>query len=196
MRNDHGGTVKKPQLNNKPQRPNQNGCQIRRHSGTGTTPPVKVSIGDSGALGTLTSPAHGTALLGCSCVLILSMLWVGSSIVSELVYVTETWCGAAYLALQKKGRVSLITQITELSEFLLFSLYFLSSLLLVIMSFYLLPTVSETYWFFPSSDLMPSTCPTIIRGKVIKLDNYFRSKSVVSKVLLWVKYIYFVSSLV
>lgn len=42
VRNDHGGTVKKPQLNNKQQRPNQNGCQIRRHSGTGTTPPVKV----------------------------------------------------------------------------------------------------------------------------------------------------------
>lgn len=42
MRNDHGGTVKKPQLNNKPQRPSQNGCQIRRHSGTGATPPVKV----------------------------------------------------------------------------------------------------------------------------------------------------------
>ncbi|XP_021549741.1 paired amphipathic helix protein Sin3a isoform X4 [Neomonachus schauinslandi] len=41
VRNDHGGTVKKPQLNNKPQRPNQNGCQIRRHSGSGTTPPVK-----------------------------------------------------------------------------------------------------------------------------------------------------------
>lgn len=31
VRNDHGGTVKKPQLNNKPQRPSQNGCQIRRH---------------------------------------------------------------------------------------------------------------------------------------------------------------------
>ncbi|KAM4677173.1 paired amphipathic helix protein Sin3a isoform 5-T6 [Discoglossus pictus] len=41
VRNDHGGTVKKPQLNNKPQRPNQNGCQIRRHSGPGATPPVK-----------------------------------------------------------------------------------------------------------------------------------------------------------
>ncbi|KAG8440289.1 hypothetical protein GDO86_006159 [Hymenochirus boettgeri] len=41
VRNDHGGTVKKPQLNNKQQRPNQNGCQIRRHSGTGVTPPVK-----------------------------------------------------------------------------------------------------------------------------------------------------------
>uniref|UniRef100_G3VDE3 Paired amphipathic helix protein Sin3a n=1 Tax=Sarcophilus harrisii TaxID=9305 RepID=G3VDE3_SARHA len=41
VRNDHGGTVKKPQLNNKQQRPSQNGCQIRRHSGTGTTPPVK-----------------------------------------------------------------------------------------------------------------------------------------------------------
>lgn len=34
--------MKKPQLNNKPQRPSQNGCQIRRHSGTGATPPVKV----------------------------------------------------------------------------------------------------------------------------------------------------------
>ncbi|XP_037765859.1 paired amphipathic helix protein Sin3a isoform X5 [Chelonia mydas] len=41
VRNDHGGTIKKPQLNNKQQRPNQNGCQIRRHSGTGATPPVK-----------------------------------------------------------------------------------------------------------------------------------------------------------
>ncbi|KAM8974419.1 paired amphipathic helix protein Sin3a isoform 2-T2 [Pelodytes ibericus] len=41
VRNDHGGTVKKPQLNNKQQRPNQNGCQIRRHSGPGVTPPVK-----------------------------------------------------------------------------------------------------------------------------------------------------------
>ncbi|XP_077324912.1 paired amphipathic helix protein Sin3a isoform X3 [Lithobates pipiens] len=41
VRNDHGGTVKKPQMNNKQQRPNQNGCQIRRHSGSGVTPPVK-----------------------------------------------------------------------------------------------------------------------------------------------------------
>ncbi|XP_028679684.2 SIN3 transcription regulator family member Aa isoform X2 [Erpetoichthys calabaricus] len=41
VRNDHGGTVKKPQLNNNKQRPNQNGCQIRRHPGTGATPPVK-----------------------------------------------------------------------------------------------------------------------------------------------------------
>ncbi|XP_060770363.1 SIN3 transcription regulator family member Aa isoform X1 [Neoarius graeffei] len=41
VQNDHGSTVKKPQLNNK-QRPSQNGCQIRRHSGsTATTPPVK-----------------------------------------------------------------------------------------------------------------------------------------------------------
>uniref|UniRef100_A0A8B9RCQ3 Paired amphipathic helix protein Sin3a n=1 Tax=Astyanax mexicanus TaxID=7994 RepID=A0A8B9RCQ3_ASTMX len=38
--NDHGSTVKKPQLNNK-QRPNQNGCQIRRHTAPGSTPPVK-----------------------------------------------------------------------------------------------------------------------------------------------------------
>lgn len=36
--------MKKPQLNNKPQRPSQNGCQIRRHSGTGATPPVKVRV--------------------------------------------------------------------------------------------------------------------------------------------------------
>lgn len=41
VRNDHGGTAKKPQLNNK-QRPSQNGCQIRRHSTTAVTPPVKV----------------------------------------------------------------------------------------------------------------------------------------------------------
>ncbi|XP_023661955.1 paired amphipathic helix protein Sin3a-like isoform X1 [Paramormyrops kingsleyae] len=40
VRNDHGGTVKKPQLNNK-QRPSQNGCQMRRHSAGVTTPPVK-----------------------------------------------------------------------------------------------------------------------------------------------------------
>ncbi|XP_051978533.1 paired amphipathic helix protein Sin3a-like isoform X1 [Xyrauchen texanus] len=40
VRNDHGGTVKKPQLYNK-QRLNQNGCQIRRHSTTAVTPPVK-----------------------------------------------------------------------------------------------------------------------------------------------------------
>ncbi|MCJ8736202.1 hypothetical protein PDJAM_G00256140 [Pangasius djambal] len=41
VQNDHGSTVKKPQLNNK-QRLNQNGCQIRRHSGSSaTTPPVK-----------------------------------------------------------------------------------------------------------------------------------------------------------
>lgn len=42
VRNDHGGTVKKPQLNSKQPRPNQNGCQIRRHATAGTTPPVKV----------------------------------------------------------------------------------------------------------------------------------------------------------
>ncbi|XP_035012134.1 SIN3 transcription regulator family member Aa isoform X1 [Hippoglossus stenolepis] len=40
VRNDHGGTAKKMQLNNK-QRPNQNGCQIRRHPTPGSTPPVK-----------------------------------------------------------------------------------------------------------------------------------------------------------
>ncbi|XP_069551467.1 SIN3 transcription regulator family member Aa isoform X2 [Brachyistius frenatus] len=40
VRNDHGGTAKKLQLNNK-QRPNQNGCQIRRHPAPGTTPPIK-----------------------------------------------------------------------------------------------------------------------------------------------------------
>ncbi|KAM9375855.1 LOW QUALITY PROTEIN: SIN3 transcription regulator family member Aa [Pholidichthys leucotaenia] len=40
VRNDHGGTTKKLQLNNK-QRPSQNGCQIRRHLSPGATPPVK-----------------------------------------------------------------------------------------------------------------------------------------------------------
>uniref|UniRef100_A0A665UN78 Histone deacetylase interacting domain-containing protein n=1 Tax=Echeneis naucrates TaxID=173247 RepID=A0A665UN78_ECHNA len=40
VRNDHGGTAKKLQLNSK-QRPNQNGCQIRRHPTPGTTPPIK-----------------------------------------------------------------------------------------------------------------------------------------------------------
>uniref|UniRef100_A0A672PU93 Paired amphipathic helix protein Sin3a n=1 Tax=Sinocyclocheilus grahami TaxID=75366 RepID=A0A672PU93_SINGR len=43
VRNDHGGTAKKPQLNNK-QRPNQNGCQIRKHSTTAVTPPVKLKL--------------------------------------------------------------------------------------------------------------------------------------------------------
>ncbi|XP_024137206.1 SIN3 transcription regulator family member Aa [Oryzias melastigma] len=40
VRNDHGFTTKKLQLNNK-QRPSQNGCQIRRHPAPGSTPPVK-----------------------------------------------------------------------------------------------------------------------------------------------------------
>ncbi|XP_072527230.1 paired amphipathic helix protein Sin3a isoform X2 [Salminus brasiliensis] len=40
VRMDPGGMLKRPQLNNK-QRFNQNGCQIRRHSGPGSTPPVK-----------------------------------------------------------------------------------------------------------------------------------------------------------
>ncbi|XP_059916267.1 SIN3 transcription regulator family member Aa isoform X1 [Gadus macrocephalus] len=40
VRNDHGGTAKKLQLNNK-QRPSQNGCPIRRHPAATTTPPVK-----------------------------------------------------------------------------------------------------------------------------------------------------------
>lgn len=44
VRNDHGGTAKKLQLNNK-QRPSQNGCQIRRHPTPGATPPVKVYTG-------------------------------------------------------------------------------------------------------------------------------------------------------
>uniref|UniRef100_A0A4W3H5F9 Paired amphipathic helix protein Sin3a n=1 Tax=Callorhinchus milii TaxID=7868 RepID=A0A4W3H5F9_CALMI len=47
VRNDHGGTVKKPQLNNNKQRTNQNGCQIRRHAGAGATPPIKVSRGSA-----------------------------------------------------------------------------------------------------------------------------------------------------
>uniref|UniRef100_A0A674P5R6 SIN3 transcription regulator family member Aa n=1 Tax=Takifugu rubripes TaxID=31033 RepID=A0A674P5R6_TAKRU len=40
VRNDHGGTAKKLQLNNK-QRPSQNGCQIRRHPSQGGPTPVK-----------------------------------------------------------------------------------------------------------------------------------------------------------
>uniref|UniRef100_A0AAR2JK20 Paired amphipathic helix protein Sin3a n=1 Tax=Pygocentrus nattereri TaxID=42514 RepID=A0AAR2JK20_PYGNA len=40
VRMEPGGMLKRPQLNNK-QRFNQNGCQIRRHSGPGSTPPVK-----------------------------------------------------------------------------------------------------------------------------------------------------------
>ncbi|XP_036950980.1 paired amphipathic helix protein Sin3a-like isoform X1 [Acanthopagrus latus] len=40
VRNDHGGTVKRPLLNNK-QRLSQNGLPIRRPTGVGATPPVK-----------------------------------------------------------------------------------------------------------------------------------------------------------
>ncbi|XP_023268148.1 paired amphipathic helix protein Sin3a-like isoform X2 [Seriola lalandi dorsalis] len=40
VRNDHGGTVKRPLLNNK-QRLSQNGLPIRRPAGVGPTPPVK-----------------------------------------------------------------------------------------------------------------------------------------------------------
>ncbi|CAN9506629.1 unnamed protein product [Ophioblennius macclurei] len=40
VRNDHGGTVKRPLLNNK-QRLSQNGLPIRRPGGVGATPPVK-----------------------------------------------------------------------------------------------------------------------------------------------------------
>ncbi|KTF85820.1 hypothetical protein cypCar_00004661 [Cyprinus carpio] len=52
VRNDHGGTAKKPQLNNK-QRPNQNSCQIRKHSTTAVTPPVKkkLKLAESGKHG-------------------------------------------------------------------------------------------------------------------------------------------------
>lgn len=49
----------------------------------------------------------------------------------ELVYVTETRCKAAYLAVQKN-----VAQITVLSEFLVFSLYFLSSSLFALMSLF------------------------------------------------------------
>lgn len=43
VRIDRGGTVKRPQPNHK-QSFNQNGCQIRRHAGPPTTPPVKVTL--------------------------------------------------------------------------------------------------------------------------------------------------------
>ncbi|KAM9493615.1 paired amphipathic helix protein Sin3a isoform 3-T3 [Clarias gariepinus] len=41
VRMDASGVLKRPQLNNNKQRFNQNGCQIRRHSGPGATPPLK-----------------------------------------------------------------------------------------------------------------------------------------------------------
>ena len=41
VRNDHGGTVKRPLLSSK-QRLNQNGLPIRRPSGVGAAPPIKV----------------------------------------------------------------------------------------------------------------------------------------------------------
>uniref|UniRef100_A0A674NG94 Paired amphipathic helix protein Sin3a n=1 Tax=Takifugu rubripes TaxID=31033 RepID=A0A674NG94_TAKRU len=43
VRNDHGGTVKRPLLNTK-QRLSQNGLAVRRPAGLGPTPPVKVRI--------------------------------------------------------------------------------------------------------------------------------------------------------
>lgn len=44
VRMDASGVLKRPQLNNNKQRFNQNGCQIRRHSGPGATPPLKVDF--------------------------------------------------------------------------------------------------------------------------------------------------------
>ncbi|XP_043933174.1 paired amphipathic helix protein Sin3a-like [Protopterus annectens] len=41
VRNDHGATVKKPQLNSNKQRPSQNGCPLRRHSGSGNPLSIK-----------------------------------------------------------------------------------------------------------------------------------------------------------
>lgn len=41
VRNDHGGTVKRPLVNNK-QRLSQNGLPVRRPSGQTPTPPIKV----------------------------------------------------------------------------------------------------------------------------------------------------------
>lgn len=41
VHNDHGGTVKRPLVNNK-QRLSQNGLPVRRPSGQTPTPPVKV----------------------------------------------------------------------------------------------------------------------------------------------------------
>lgn len=45
VRNDHGGTVKRPLVNNK-QRLSQNGLPVRRPSGQTPTPPVKVRCQD------------------------------------------------------------------------------------------------------------------------------------------------------
>ena len=152
MRNDHGGTVKKPQLNNKPQRPNQNGCQIRRHSGTGATPPVKVRKGGTCAfwlLGEVFMDNYSRVDL------ILSVLKVGSRKLSELVYVTETWCKASYLALQKNVRVSLIAQFT-FWVFSIFSFlcYSLSCLFLFAARSLRLTLIFPFFWF----DLQPALC--------------------------------------
>ncbi|XP_077423344.1 SIN3 transcription regulator family member Aa [Vanacampus margaritifer] len=67
VRNDHGGTAKKLQLNNK-QRPNQNGCQNRRHPAPGATPPIKkkpklLNLKDSSSIAEASKHGVGTESL-------------------------------------------------------------------------------------------------------------------------------------
>lgn len=90
--------MKKPQLNNKPQRPSQNGCQIRRHSGAGATPPVKVRKGSCRSFRFQEHCWRTSTLRLVMCLILGVDSWV-LDIWSELVYVTETQCKAASLAL-------------------------------------------------------------------------------------------------
>ncbi|KAM4602714.1 paired amphipathic helix protein Sin3a-like isoform 2-T2 [Polymixia lowei] len=65
VRNDHGGTVKRPLLSSK-QRLNQNGLPIRRPSGTGATPPVKKKpkmMGKDHAMAEVSKHSTGTETL-------------------------------------------------------------------------------------------------------------------------------------
>ncbi|XP_029934281.1 paired amphipathic helix protein Sin3a-like isoform X2 [Myripristis murdjan] len=64
VRNDHGGTVKRPLLNSK-QRLNQNGLPIRRPSGVGATPPVKKPkmMGKDSAMAEASKHSTGTETL-------------------------------------------------------------------------------------------------------------------------------------
>ncbi|KAG7283746.1 hypothetical protein CRUP_034370 [Coryphaenoides rupestris] len=62
VRNDHGGTVKRPLLSSK-QRLNQNGLPIRRPSGVGATPPIKKKpkmMGKEHAMAEVTKHSTGT----------------------------------------------------------------------------------------------------------------------------------------
>lgn len=98
---------------------------------------------------------------------------------SELVYVTESQC-KPYLALQKNVRIPLITQVTVL--FLsFFTPVFSLALLLAVMFFFCLFSAKGSLLIFP---FLLDSLNLLYTKKVIKLDNCFRNKSVVSEVLL------------